>query len=105
MHVLITDAEVIFTDDGEPQPRQSVFVECLDMQCECEGKFILHDSEISDYIESAEVMKKKLVDLLAEMEEHRKRYTEENAKDGDPYWRGRRDEAGHFRDKLKTILG
>ncbi len=49
-------------------------------------------------------MLKELLDLLSEMEEHRTRYTEQNAKDGDPYWRGRRDEAGHFRDKLKAIL-
>ena len=69
-----------------------------------QGKFILHDHEISDYIENAEVMKKQVLELLAEMEEHRTRYTEENVKDGNPYWRGRRDEAGHFRDKLNSIL-
>lgn len=46
----------------------------------------------------------KLAQLLQEMEEHRKRYTEENAKDGNDYWRGRRDEAGYFRDKLQAIF-
>ena len=49
-------------------------------------------------------MHKDLLDLLLEMEERRTRYTEQNAKDGDPYQRGRRDEAGHFRDKLLKIL-
>ena len=49
-------------------------------------------------------MYQELLTLLLEMEEHRIRYTERNAKDGDPYWRGRRDEAGYFRDKLLKIL-
>ena len=103
-HLLMCDTEAVFTDDGDPQPRSSVFVECLDINCDCHGDFILHDHEIAEYIERAEEAQAELKKLLAEAEEHRTRYTEQNSKDGDPYWRGRRDEAGHFRDKLQKIL-
>ena len=85
MHVLICDAEAVFTEDGPPQPRSSVFVECLDVTCECKGKFILRGDEISDYIDKSEELLKNLNELLKEMEEHRSRYTNENAKNGDPY--------------------
>lgn len=56
------------------------------------------------FMEEGKIMYKELLDLLLEMEEHRARYSAENAKDGNEYWSGRRDEAGYFRDKLKSIL-
>ena len=55
MHDLIVDTELIHTDDGEPQPRSSNFVECLDMNCEwCHGDLIILDNEIANFINNAE---------------------------------------------------
>lgn len=55
MHDLIVDTELVHTDDGEPQPRSSNFVECLDMNCKwCHGNFIIRDNEIADFINNAE---------------------------------------------------
>lgn len=46
-HDLIIDEEVVFSEDGEPQPRGTIFLECIsDDLC----SFILRDYEIIDYI-------------------------------------------------------
>jgi hypothetical protein len=51
-HDLIIDTEVVFTNDGEPQPRSSIFLECLSYENDCGCSFILRDNEIIDYINS-----------------------------------------------------
>ena len=58
-----------------------------------------------------EELKTKLEKLLQEAESHRADYNsrlpEAIKASGESfgYWKGRRDEAGHFRDRLAAILG
>ena len=52
IHDFILDTEVVFTDDGEPQPRSTIFLECLSYENECGCSFVLRDYEIVNYINS-----------------------------------------------------
>lgn len=72
MHDLIVGTEMIHTDDGEPQPRQSMFVECADMNCECGGKFFLRDNEIDDFISKACDAQKSRASHLKELQDIQK---------------------------------
>lgn len=50
-HEFLLDTELIHTNDGPPQPRRSIFLECVNYKdCECGGKFILRDNQIIDHI-------------------------------------------------------
>ena len=51
-HDFYLDSEVVFTDDGEPQPRSSIFLECFAGDKHRMCPFILRDYEIVDYINS-----------------------------------------------------
>ena len=49
-HEFYLDAEIVFTDDGDPQPRQSIFMECFSGDKHRDCSFFLRDHEIIDYI-------------------------------------------------------
>lgn len=48
-HDFLLDIESVHTDDGEPQPRESIFLECV----ECD--YIVRDYDIVRVIENAEM--------------------------------------------------
>ena len=68
------------------------------------GEAIIVMEGMQHKISALQAMVEACEKLLITAEEHRTRYANENAKDGNEYWKGRRDEAGFFRDKLVAIL-
>jgi len=84
----ILDCEVMETDDGPPQPRQSVFLECPTEGC----AFFLRDGDIIRYIWAIERSNAALRDVRA------------RASAAYNYWAGRDEALGQRMAELREAL-